>query len=94
MENNNQIMLGCKCQTEFLAIQENVYTNGEVEIQAGFFHGALSIKQTLWQKLCAAYSVLRYGRALMYDFQFYPEDMLRLRDWLNVKYPAKKAGKR
>ena len=88
MEIDYRIFLECKCQTEFLAFEENVFIDGEVEINAVFYHGALSIKSTLLQRLYGAYRILWKGRALMYDFIFTPEDMYRLRDWLNAKYPV------
>lgn len=83
-----RIMLECQCQTEFLGFEENIYEDGEVEIQTAFWHGSLSIKMTLLQRLYAAYRIMRVGRALMYDFRFTPADMFRLRDWLNAKYPV------
>ena len=94
METDYRIMLECKCQTEFLAFEENVFEDGEVEIHTVFYHGSISIKSTLFQRLYGAYRMLRYGRTLMYDFIFGQEDMLRLRDWLNAKYPADKTGKK
>lgn len=89
-DDSYRVLLKCKCETEYLAFDENVFVDGEVEINATFFHGALSIEQTLWQRLYAAYCVIRYGRALLYDFIFSPTEIVRLRDWLNTKYPVKK----
>ena len=89
-DDNYRVLLQCKCETEYLAFDENVFVDGEVEIYATFFHGALSIKYTLWQRIYSAYCVMRHGRSILYDFIFTPKEIVRLRDWLNVKYPVGK----
>ena len=82
-EQKNSILLPCICETEFVEFNRVEYDDDLTETYVTVYHCNLNIKMTFVQKLYACWSVLRNGRALLYDVILKDKDLRELKTWLD-----------